>query len=88
MAFQEMSRILKEKGTLIITFPIEEQRNKIYPLAKFLGMNVDNLKEVTLFDHSAEVIMGKLNKHFAVKKHIRLPWFFPITNLIVCENRK
>ncbi|MGV8142505.1 MAG: class I SAM-dependent methyltransferase [Candidatus Pacearchaeota archaeon] len=88
VAFKEMSRVIKKDGYLIITFPIESQRDKVYPLAKLLGMNVDVLKEVTLYDHSAEVIMGRLSKNFTVKKHIKIPRIFPITNLIVCKNNK
>lgn len=88
LAFKEMSRILKKDGTLILTFPIEKQRDKVYHIAKLLGMNVDNLKEVTLFDHSPEVIIERLKKNFTIKKSYKLPMIFPITSLIVCENKK
>lgn len=83
--FAEMNRVLKNGGRLIITFPNEKLRKKVYPIVKILGINTDVEKDVTLFDYDYKDIIRKLERHFNIKKFYRLPWFFPITNLIVCE---
>ncbi len=83
--FEEINRVLKKGGRLILTFPNEKLRRKVYPIAKLFGINTDIEKEVTLFEYNHRDIIKKLQKNFTIKRSYRLPWFFPITNFIVCE---
>lgn len=85
--FDEMARVLKKGGLLFLTFPNEKLRKKVYPIVKLLGVNTDIEKEVTLFEYNPKDIIKILKKNFIIKKFDRLPWFFPITNFIVCEKR-
>ena len=85
--FSEISRILKKGGKLILTFPNERLRKLTYPIIKFFGINTDVEKEVTLFEHNPKDIIKKLEKYFTIKKFQRFPFFFPITNFIVCEKK-
>ncbi len=85
--FKEMARVLRRGGRLILTFPNEELRRKVYPIVKLFGINTDIEKEVTLFEYNPKEILNKLEKHFHIKKYHRFPIFFPITNFIVCEKR-
>ena len=83
--FKEMSRVLKKGGKLFLTFPNEKLRKKVYPLVKILGVNTDIEKEVTLFDYDPKYILGLLRKNFRINKYHRFPFYFPMTNLVVCE---
>lgn len=84
--FSEMSRVLKKGGKLVLTFPNEKLRKKVYWLPRMFGINTDIEKEVTLFEYKLRDIVKKLkDKKFSIKKAYRLPWFFPITYMVVCE---
>ena len=83
--FDEMARVLKKGGLLFLTFPNEKLRRKVYPIAKLLGVNTDVEKDVTLFEYNPKEIMRLVKKNFIIKKFDRLPWFFPITNFMICE---
>jgi len=85
--FDEMARVLKKRGLLFLTFPNEKLRKKVYPIVKLLGVNTDIEKEVTLFEYNPKDIIKLLKKNFIIKKFDRLPWFFPITNFIICEKK-
>ena len=84
----EIKRVLKPKGKIIITFPNERLRRKIYPVVKLFGINTDVEKEVTLFDYSFADIVNKCKKHFRIKKKYSIPFWFPLTRIVVCENEK
>lgn len=82
---QEAARILKPKGKLIITFPNEQLREKIYPLVKLLGINTDIEKKVTLFSYKTEDIIKIFKKYFKLSKNYSLPFFLPITFIMVFQ---
>ncbi len=86
--FAEIKRVLKPKGKIIITFPNEGLRRKIYPIVKLFGINADVEKEVTLFDYTFADIVNKCKKHFRIKKKYSIPFWFPLTRVLVCENGK
>lgn len=81
---EEIYRVLKSKGKFILTFPNEKMRRKIYPLVKKLGINTDVERDVTLYEYTMEEML-KLCKKFKIKKSYAIPWFFPMTNIIVGE---
>ncbi len=83
--FSEISRVLKKQGKLILTFPNEKLRKLTYPIIKLLGINTDVEKEVTLYERNPKDIIKKLEDNFIIIKSKRFPWFFPITNFIVCK---
>lgn len=83
--FSELNRVMKENSKLIITFPNESLRKRIYPLVNLLGINAGTEKEVTLFEYTKEEIINKLKKHFKIHKSYTIPKFFPLTNIIVCK---
>lgn len=87
-AFKEMKRVTKPSGKIIITFPNEGLRKKIYPAVKLFGINVDVEKDVTLFDYEFEDIVRKCKKYFRIKKKYSIPFWFPLTRMLVCENGK
>jgi len=83
----EIKRVLKPKGKIIITFPNEGLRRKIYPVVKLFGINADVEKEVTLFDYKFADIVSKCRKYFKIRKKYSIPFWFPLTRMIVCENK-
>ena len=85
--FKEMARVLKGGGKLVLTFPNEKLRKKVYWIAKLFGINTDVEKDVTLFDYNPKDLIKKLREDFIIKKFYRLPFFFPITHFIVCEKK-
>lgn len=86
--FKEIKRVLKHRGKIIMTFPNEGLRRKIYPIVKMFGINVDVEKKVTLFDYKFTDIINKCRKYFRVKKGYSIPFWFPLTRVIVCENER
>ena len=76
---------MKPDAKLIITFPNESLRKKVYPIAKLLGINTDVEEEVTLFKYTKQEIISKLEKHFSVLKAYTIPKLFPLTHIIVCK---
>tara|TARA_Y100000310_G_scaffold157690_1_gene157096 strand:+ start:812 stop:1483 length:672 start_codon:yes stop_codon:yes gene_type:complete len=83
--FEEINRVLKKRGKLILTFPIEHKRRKVYWIAKMFGINVDAARETTLFEYSRDEIKGKLKNYFNIEKQREFPFPYSITNLLVCE---
>ncbi len=86
--FMEIQRVTKEKGRIIITFPNEGMRKRIYPIVKLFGINADVEKDVTLFEYNKKDIIEKSRKYFKVIKTYTIPLFFPLTNIVVCKNGK
>lgn len=82
---KEMKRIMKKRAELIITFPNEKIRKKLYPIVKLFGINTDIESEINLFDYNIEKIILKLKKFFKIRKVYTLPKPFPITYFIICE---
>lgn len=80
----EMNRILKQNGKLIITFPNEKLRKKIYPIAKLAGINVTVEDEVTLFSYNLKDITKKIRKIMKIDKVYSWPKIFPVTRFVVC----
>jgi len=85
--FKELNRIMKKGAKLIITFPNECLRKKIYPIVKLFGINTDVEKQVTLFEYHTKDILFKLKKYFRIRKIYSLPRLFPITYFIICEKQ-
>lgn len=74
---------LKSNGKLIVTFPREERRRKLYPILSFLGINAGIESQVTLKEYHPEDIKKEFGKKFSLVKEYNLPWWLPITHLIV-----
>ena len=85
ICIKEMARVVKPGGKVVITFPNEPAREKLYPIAKLLGVNTDVEKEVTLFSYKIDDILKECRKHFLVEKSYAIPWFYPITHVVVCR---
>ena len=85
--FSEMSRVLKKNGRLVLTFPNEKLRRVVYPFVKILGIKSDVVQDTTLFDYNPNEIKKMLEKHFIVRKYTRIPWFFPMTNFMICQKK-
>jgi len=78
---------LKKNGKLVITFPNESLREKFYPLLTVMGINANIESQVTIKSYEAKEIINRFNKKFKLKKHYRLPWWLPITHLMVFKPR-
>lgn len=76
-------KVLKSDGKLIITFPNESLREKFYPLLTFMGINCNIERQVTLKSYSAEFIQEQLARKFKILKHYFLPWWCPVTHLMI-----
>lgn len=85
LAFEEIKRVLKPKGRFLLTFPNENLRKKLYPLAKLVGINTDIEEEVTLYEYNFQEIMDLAKKKFKIVKKYSWPWFFPLTRFAVLE---
>tara|TARA_Y100000310_G_scaffold343993_1_gene454426 strand:+ start:3221 stop:3886 length:666 start_codon:yes stop_codon:yes gene_type:complete len=81
----ESFRVLKPGGKLIVTFPNEYLRKKVYWIAKLFGIHTEVEDEVTLYEYSKKEIIDKLSKKFTVKKVYTFPWYFRITHMMVSE---
>lgn len=76
-------KVLKPRGKLLITFPNENLRQPLYPIVSLFGIKADFEDHVTLKNYLAENIIRLFTKKFILTKHYRLPWWLPITNLMV-----
>jgi len=76
-------RALKPNGTLLITFPNEPLRKKFYPFLSLMGINAGIEGQVTLISHESSQIEKLFSKRFKLKKHYRLPWWLPVTHLMI-----
>ncbi len=86
--FKELRRVLRNHGKLIITFPNEKLRKKVYPIVKLFGIDTKIEDKVTLFEYDIKDILTKLKNFFDVVKVKKIPWFFPITHFIVCRKNE
>lgn len=82
---KEAHRTLKSEGKVILTFPNENLRKKFYPLVKLLGVNTDIENQVTLYSYHEGQILKIFKPYFHLIKNYSLPFFFPITRLMVFE---
>ncbi len=76
-------KALKPTGKLVITFPNESLREKFYPLLTVMGINANIESQVTIKSYQPEEIIEIFDKKFKLLKHYRLPWWMPITHLMV-----
>ena len=76
-------RVLKPGGKLLVTFPNENLRQKLYPVVSLFGIKAELENEVTLNNFRSEKILKLFTQKFTLLKHYRLPWFLPITNLML-----
>lgn len=76
-------KVLKPGGRLLITFPNENLRQKLYPLVSLFGIKTEVEDQVTLNNFRSEKIINLFTKKFTLIKFYRLPWFLPITNLML-----
>lgn len=77
------SKVLKPGGKLLVTFPNENLRQKLYPLVSLFGIKAEVENQVTLKNYRANNILKIFTKKFRLVKFYRLPWFLPITNLML-----
>lgn len=77
------AKVLKPGGKLLITFPNENLRQKLYPIVSLFGIKAEVEDQVTLKNYRAENIINLFTKKFTLIKFYRLPWFLPITNLML-----
>ena len=77
------AKVLKPGGKLLITFPNEDLRQKLYPIVSFFGIKAEVENQVTLKNYRAENIIRLFTKKLTLIKHYRLPWWLPITNLML-----
>lgn len=76
-------KVLKPGGQLLITFPNENLRQKLYPIVSAFGIKAEVESQVTLNNFRSENIIKLFSKQFTLVKFYRLPWFLPITNLML-----
>lgn len=76
-------KALKRDGKMIITFPNESLREKFYPLLTLMGINCNIEGQVTLKSYTTEFIEKQFSKKFNLDKHFLLPWWCPVTHLMV-----
>jgi len=77
------ARVLKPGGRLLITFPNENLRQKLYPIVSLFGIKAELENQITLNNFRSEKILKLFAQKFTLIKHYRLPWFLPITNLML-----
>ena len=76
-------RVLKPGGRLLITFPNENLRQKLYPVVSLFGIKAELENQVTLNNFRSEKILKLFTQKFKLIKFYRLPWWLPITNLML-----
>lgn len=75
--------VLKPGGRLLITFPNENLRQKLYPLVRLFGIKAELEDQVTLNNFRMEKIIARFCRKFTLVRFYRLPRFLPITNLML-----
>lgn len=82
----ELMRVTKYGGKLIITFPNEKNRKPLYPIAKLLGINTSVEKDVTLYSLNPDQIIEMLRlEGGTIEKYYSFPWYYPLTYMIVVK---
>lgn len=76
-------RVLKPNGVLLITFPNEHLRQKLYPIVSLFGIKTEVEAQVTLKNYRAEEIIKLFSRKFILIKHYLLPWWCPVTHLMI-----
>lgn len=76
-------KVLRPGGRLLVTFPNENLRQKLYPIVSLFGIKAEVEDQVTLNNFHSEKIIKLFSGKFSLIKFYRLPWFLPITNLIL-----
>ncbi|MDZ7587166.1 MAG: class I SAM-dependent methyltransferase, partial [Patescibacteria group bacterium] len=79
----ETNRVLNPGGRLLITFPNENLRQKLYPFVSLFGIKAEVETQVTLKKYRAEEIIKLFSRKFTLTKHYLLPWWCPITHLMI-----
>lgn len=80
---REAFRVLTPGGQLLVTFPNENLRKKLYPLVSLFGINAAVEDQVTLKNYQSDKISRRFTAKFTLVKFYRLPWWLPITNLML-----
>jgi ubiquinone/menaquinone biosynthesis C-methylase UbiE len=81
----ELHRVLKTKGKLILTFPNEENKRKLYPIARLVGLPVEHQKAVTPYPYSAQEVKEAAGRRFKIIKSYGIPLpFVSLTTVMVC----
>lgn len=76
-------KVLKPGGRLLITFPNENLRQKLYPIVSLFGIKAEVEDQVTLKNYQTENIIKLFTQKLRLVKFYRLPWWLPITNLML-----
>jgi len=76
-------RVLKPGGKLLVTFPNENLRQKLYPIVSLFGIKAEVENQVTLKNYRAEEIIKLFSRKFTLIKHYLLPWWCPVTHLMI-----
>ena len=80
---ENAAKVLKPGGVLLITFPNENLRQKLYPLVSLFGINAEVESQVTLKNYRREAIIKLFSQRFKLIKSYTLPWWLPLTNLML-----
>ncbi len=82
---KELARVIKKGGKLVLTFPNEKMREKVYPIVKFFGIDTDAERRVNLFSYSLKDIEKLCRLFYSVEKVYSIPAHFSLTNIIVAR---
>ena len=88
LVIDEIARVLKPGGMLVVTFPNERWRRKVYPILKMFGINTDVEDKVTLYSYQIEQILPVVRRHFTVTARYSLPPLVPFTFFIACKKKQ
>ncbi len=80
---ESAARVLRPGGVLLITFPNENLRQKLYPLVSLFGINAEVESQVTLKNYQRQEIIKLFSQRFKLIKNYTLPWWLPLTNLML-----
>jgi len=86
IVIKEMKRLLKPGGNIIITYPLENNRRRLYPLAKLLGVNTTVEPEVTIQDYDDKKMLELISKHLTIKRKYCFPKIYPLTRIVTSSH--